>query len=82
MSRTITPGDYVAMVGRIIRAAGRRVAEADPEELALLVGLHDDLDQAINAAVMGQRATGITWQSIGEALGTSKQAAIQKWKER
>lgn len=71
--------EYLAMVRRIIAAAGRRVANADPDDLAELVGLHEALDTAIHVAVNGQRQAGITWQSIGDALGTTRQAALMRF---
>lgn len=71
--------EFLAMMRRMIAAAGRRVANADPDDLALLVDLHEALDDAIVTAVVGQRSAGITWQSIGEATGTTRQAAIMKW---
>jgi len=74
--------DYLAMVRRIIRAAGRRVGNADPEDLAELIALQHDLDKAIREAVHAQRLSGITWQSIGDATGTTRQAAIMKWAEQ
>jgi hypothetical protein len=77
-----TTAEYVQSVGRMIRAAGRRVGQADPDDLALLVNLHAALDDAIQAAVDGQRAAGIRWRSIGEATGTTPQAAVQKWYNR
>jgi hypothetical protein len=70
---------FIAMCGRMIGAAGARVAEGDPEELADLVALRFALENAIQEAVNGQRSSGITWASIGAATGTTKQAAIQKW---
>lgn len=78
MKRTQT-ADYLAMVRRIIRAAGRRVGSADPEDLTELVALRHDLDAAIEQAVSQLRSSGITWQSIGDATGTTRQAAIMKW---
>jgi hypothetical protein len=77
--RERTTPQFLAMVRRMITAAGARVAWADPEDLAELVELRVTLDEAIRAGVAGQRASGITWASIGEATGTTKQAAIQKW---
>lgn len=74
--------DYVDAVGRMIKAAGRRVGQADPDDLARLVGLQAVLSEAIQAAVDGQRSTGIYWSSIAEATGTTKSAAIQKWGTR
>jgi hypothetical protein len=77
--REVSITDYLAMVERMIRAAGRRVAWADPEDLSELIGLKFVLQEAIDEAVIGLRATGITWGSIGVATGTSRQAAIMKW---
>lgn len=74
-----TNADYFKMVGRMLRCAGKRAGEADAEDLAALIALRADLDAAIQAAVDGLREDGITWQTIGDATGTTKQAAIQKW---
>lgn len=78
-TRTTQTSDYLGMVRRIIRAAGRRVGNADAEDLTELVALRHDLDAAIENAVQQLRASGITWQSIGDATGTTRQAAIMKW---
>lgn len=67
------------MIGRMITAAGRRVGGYDPDQLARLVGLHRTLDGAVVEAVAGQRAAGVTWRSIGEALGVTKEAVIQAY---
>jgi hypothetical protein len=73
---------YFLMLGRMMRAAGRRVGTADVEDLALLIGVRADLDRAIQAAVDGLRDRGATWQLIGDATGTTKQAAIGKWNRK
>ena len=36
-------------------------------------------DEALAAAVDAARATGVTWQAIGDVLGTSRQAAFQRF---
>lgn len=74
-----TTGEYLDSLGRMIAKAGERVGGADPDELAHLIGLRDVLDGAITVAVCGQRSQGVTWAWIGEATGTTKQAAIMKW---
>jgi hypothetical protein len=74
--------DFLAAVRRMLRAAGRRVADGDPVDLAELVALRAELDGIIADGVAGLRAQGVTWASIGEATGTSRQAAIQKWNRR
>lgn len=70
---------YLGMVRRVVKAAGRRVSHADPEDLAELIAIRADLDDAIQAAVNGLRADGFTWESIGTATGTTRQAALMKW---
>lgn len=71
--------EYLAMLRRLIRAAGRRVADADEVELAGLLSIQQDLDQAIRHAVDGQRALGKSWSAIASAAGTTKQAAHARW---
>lgn len=81
-SRYTTTDEYIAATGRMIRAAGRRVAEADPEQLAALNGLQGELERALLTGVAGQRASGIQWATIGRALGVTKEAVIQRWGRR
>ncbi|WP_350348005.1 hypothetical protein ABIQ69_15405 [Agromyces sp. G08B096] len=71
--------EYLGAARRFIRAAGRRVAEADEYELRALADLRAVLDEALQAGVDGQRATGRSWAAIGAALGTSKQAAYERF---
>lgn len=66
----------------MIRAAGPRVGGEDPEALAVLCALKDTLNEAIYVAVQAQKRSGITWASIGEATGTTREAAFQKWRAR
>lgn len=68
------------MLSRMVRAAGRRVADGDPEDLAMLLDVQAELDAAIAAGVRGMRAnTGRSWSEIGRALGVTKQAAAKRW---
>ena len=71
--------DYLQAAKRFIRAAGRRVAEADEVELAELLKLQATLDEAVQTAVDGIRERGMSWQYIATATGTSRQAAYQRW---
>ncbi len=71
--------DYLSMLRRMLAAAGRRVADADEPELASLLALRADLDQAIQVAVDGQRSTGRSWAAIGLAAGMTRQAAHERW---
>lgn len=68
-------GDHAAYfdaVARMIRAAGKRVGNADPEDLVELVRLRDAVEAAIDTAITGQRAR-YSWGQIGAGLGTSRQ---------
>jgi hypothetical protein len=76
LSRDTT--DYAAMMRRMIRAYGRRVAAGDPEDLAGLAGLCELVEETLAAAVAEQRAM-FSWGDIGRALGVSRQAAQQRW---
>jgi len=73
---------YLAMVARVIAAGGKRVAEADPQDLRALLELRQVIDEAILEAVRGLREAGISWEEIGSATGTTRQAAIMKWTHR
>jgi hypothetical protein len=77
--RYVDTGDYLGAVERMVRAAGKRTGECDPDQLAQLVAIRDTLDAAIQTAVDGMRESGITWASIGEALGTTRQAALMRY---
>lgn len=77
--RSVDTSDFLLMMSRMLRAAGTRVADADPEDLAALIRLREQLDKAIVDAVRGLRATGTTWEDIGAATGTTRQAAVMKW---
>jgi hypothetical protein len=76
---TVETLPFLDAVKRMIRAAGRRVAEADEFELAELVAIRDELDEAIIAAIAGQRSYGRSWADIGDALGITRQAAQQRY---
>lgn len=74
--------EYLKAAARFIRAAGRRVADADEVELQELLKLQAVLDEAVQAAVDGQRARGLSWAYIASATGKTRQAAFQRWGKR
>ena len=74
--------EYAGMVRRVIRAHGRRVGDADPEDLEGLVEMREVVDEAISDAVRGLRAGGCSWAQIARGLGTTRQAAQQRFGER
>lgn len=71
--------EFLAFGRRILRAAGRRLAQADPDDLVAMIALRAELDTAIDHAVAGMRANGYSWAEIGTAVGMSKQAAYKRW---
>jgi len=73
---------FIAAVRRMIRAAGRRTADADEFELAELIGLEDAVREAVQVAIDGQLATGRTWAHIASAAGITRQAAHKRWSRR
>lgn len=77
--KTVETPEYAGMVRRMIRAHGRRVAQADPEDLADLIALRAELDAAIVDAVAGQLAVGRSWADVARGAGVSRQTAHEKW---
>lgn len=71
--------EYLSMLRRMIRAAGKRVGDADEIELAQLVGLRAELDAAIQVAVDGQRSIGRSWATIALGLNMTRQGAWQQY---
>ncbi len=71
--------EFISAVARMIRAAGRRVAEADEPELAALNELRHTIDEALHTAVHGQRAGGRSWSDIAAGTGTTKQTAHERF---
>jgi hypothetical protein len=59
------------------------VANADPEVLLRLVrvvsALNDDASRSLRDSVSAARNAGVSWDAIGTVLGTSRQAAQQRF---
>lgn len=71
--------EFASMMRRLIKSYGRRVGEADYVDLAELVEVQAALDEALVAAVQAMRDRGVAWSTIALALGTSRQAAQQRF---
>jgi len=65
--------------GRIVRALGDRLADADPSDASLLMVVERELMGAWARAVAGWRASGFSDSDIGEALDVTKQAVQKRW---
>ena len=75
--------EYVAMMARMIRGLGRRVADGDPSDLADAVKLQKQLDDVLRDAVTQMREQhGYSWQQLADELGTSRQAVQQRYGAR
>jgi hypothetical protein len=71
--------EFAGFARRILAAHGRRIATGDVEGLRDLAALHNAWEHATAAAVTGLRAEGFSWAEIGDRLGTTRQAAQQRW---
>lgn len=74
--------EYAGMLRRMIRAYGKRVADADDVDLGEMAEVQAVLSEAIAVAVEGQRERGASWSEIGRAFGITRQAAQQRFGER
>ena len=79
VGRVVENDEFTAFSGRILRAAGRRIAAGDVEALPALAGLAAELDAAIGEAVGGLRQVEYSWTEIATRLGVTRQAAHQRW---
>lgn len=72
--------EFAAFVRRIIKAYGRRIGHGgDIDCLPELVRLSSEVDAVISQAVAGLRAEGYSWGEISSRLGTTRQAAQQRF---
>lgn len=76
---SVENASYAAMLRRMIRSYGRRVGKGDETDLADMLQLRADFDEAITDAVHTMRADGIPWSYIAEGAGISRQAAWERW---
>ena len=71
--------DLAGAAQRIVRVVGARLADDDPDSLALLAGLDAEVKRAWRVAVRGMRQAGFSDREIGEALGITKQTVQERW---
>lgn len=80
MARNRTTHDMALATSRMLRAVARRIDRyADIEDLHDLFRLERELAEVTAAAVRAAHRDGFTWESIGEAAGTTRQAAHKRW---
>lgn len=76
--------EFAAFTRRIIRAYDRRAeaGELDPADLLDLIQTAKLFEKATTTAVAALRQAGFSWTEIGQALGTTRQAAQQRFASR
>lgn len=78
--RVVETAEFAAFTRRIIKAYGRRIGQhGDVDALPELVALAGEIDAVIQQSVTGLRAEGYTWTEISSRLGTTRQAAQQRF---
>lgn len=77
--RVTETAEFAAFARRIVRAYGRRVSDGDVEALPELLALSSEIDAAITKSVAGLREAGYSWAEIASRLGTTRQAAQQRF---
>jgi hypothetical protein len=78
--RLVENDDYAAFLRRVLRAYSRRVAAGDIEAIADMAALADEITAATQGAISSLRAIhGYSWADIALRLGTTRQAAQQRW---
>lgn len=78
MSRERSTEEVAGAARRMIRALGRRVGDADPIDLQLVVALRAEVEAAYMVALQAQEAAGFSHREIAEGLGTSRQAVTKR----
>ena len=73
--------DYTATVRRMLAGLAKR-AEGDVDQLPELARLRDLVEDVIAQHVRACRQIDVPWSEIGERLGTTKQAAQQRYMGR
>lgn len=63
----------------VLSALAHAADQGEPGALKSLAALRVHLENFIASAVAKQRAAGATWQEIGDALGTNRSAAQQRY---
>jgi DNA-directed RNA polymerase specialized sigma24 family protein len=70
--------EFTDFARRIMRAMARRAA-GDVDLLPGLLAVQHEIDQLMRQAVSACRAEGYSWSEIAQRLGTTKQAAQQRY---
>ena len=77
--RVVENDDYAAFTRRVLHAHARRIAHGDIEGLTQLAALAAEINTTLHHAVRGLRDQGYSWAEIAARLGTTRQAAQQRF---
>lgn len=81
--REVETDEFLAFARRIVKAAGKRVGEGDPVDLAGLVALRKELERIeVEAVGMMREKYGYSWAEIGRDLGMTRQGVQQSYGRR
>jgi hypothetical protein len=81
--REVENPEFAAFIRRVLRAYARRAGAGDLDALGDLARLREKIDGHLVDVVAAHRHEpwSYSWQQIANALGTSRQAAQQRWRK-
>jgi hypothetical protein len=77
--RHVENDEYADFLRRALHGYTRRVARGDIDALASFSALVAEAAEQLGEAVFFLRVRGYSWTDIGIRLGTTRQAAQQRW---
>jgi len=77
--RHVENDEYADFLRRALHGYTRRVAHGDIDALASFSALVAEASEQLSEAVFFLRLRGYSWADIGLRLGTTRQAAQQRW---
>jgi len=77
--RPVENDDYAGFLRRALHGYTRRLARGDIDALASFSALVAEAGEQLGEAVFFLRVRGYSWTDIGTRLGTTRQAAQQRW---
>jgi hypothetical protein len=77
--RHVENDEYGDFLRRALHGYTRRVAHGDIDALASFSALVAEASEQLSEAVFFLRLRGYSWADIGTRLGTTRQAAQQRW---
>ena len=77
--RHVENDEYADFLRRVLHGYTRRLARGDIDALASFSALVAEAGEQLSEAVFYLRVRGYSWTDISIRLGTSRQAAQQRW---